>query len=85
MTRKQYDELVKKWNPSMVLHIHYETKHARGSMEMSIAFFIEKYKKIIRVFKGCRIVDCSIIDYERGVVRKHFESLEEVYHYDKGI
>ena len=84
MTYKKYLEITQKWNPSMVLSIKYETPHAKGTMEMSIAFFIEKYKKILRVFKGCRIIECSIIDYERGVVRKHYDTLGDVYN-GKGI
>ena len=84
MTNKRYQEIIKQWNPTMVVYITYKTEHSHGTMTMSIAFFIEKYKRLTRVFKGCEITDVAIVDTERGVVRKHFNSLGELF-YAKGI
>lgn len=78
---KKYQEITKKWNPRKVLSIEYRTRFAEGNMMMSCAFFEEFYKRIVKLFKGCEITKCLLLDSTTGIALKYFDSLEEVLNY----
>lgn len=75
MTNKRYQEIIRSWNYEEVIHIEYKTEHARGYMEMSAEFLIEKYKKLLKVFKGVDILDISVVNESTGVVYIHLGDL----------
>ena len=82
MTWKKYTEICSKWNPREVLSIEYKTRFTHGNMMMSIVFFVEYYKRFVKLFKGVEIVNCLLIDTTTGIAYKYFESLEDVLNYD---
>jgi len=83
MTNKRYKEIISRWNPEEVIHIDYNTKHSFGMMEMSCEFFIEKYKKLNKVFKDVDVGIC-IINKKTGVVYIHLQDLFNAWLYAIG-
>lgn len=79
MTYKKYMTIVSLWKPECVLYIRYETKHTSGKMTMSIAFFLEMYKKIIRLLKRVKMVSIFLKNENTQIVYKYYEDLESVY------
>ena len=75
MTTKRYKEIIKSWNYEEVIHIEYKTEHARGYMEMSCEFLIEKYKKLLKVFKDVELLDISIVNLSTGITYIHLQDL----------
>ena len=84
MTNKRYKEIISRWNPSEIIHIDYNTEHASGYMEMSCEFLIEKYNKLLKVFKGVNIHDIYIINKETNVVYIHLQDLFNAWLYAIG-
>ena len=84
MTNKRYKEIIKSWNYEEVIHIEYRTEHARGYMEMSCAFLIEKYKKLLKVFKGVHISDICIVNERTGITYIHLSDLFNAWLYAIG-
>ena len=84
MTRKKYYELVKQWNPEMVLYIRYRTKHSVGRITMSLAFFLEQNTKIIRMMKKVEIKDIYLKNELTDRVQMYFKSLPDVWFYAIG-
>ena len=84
MTNKRYREIINKWNYEEVIHIEYRTEHSRGYMEMSGAFLIEKYKKLLKAFKGVKILDVSVVNERTGVVYIHLQDLFNAWLYAIG-
>lgn len=80
----KYNELIAKWNPEMVLYIRYRTNYSKGLMTMSIAFFIEKYKKITRLLKRVEIREIYVKNEFTGIVIKELFTLKNAYEYAMG-
>ena len=76
MTSKRYWEIVHQYNSHEVLYIVYGTKHSKGKITCSIAFFLEMYKKFSRLLKKVDISHIFLRDEETGIVVKYFMSLE---------
>ena len=84
ISNKRYKQLIAEWNPSMVVHIRYTTKHAVGRMTFSIAFFLEFNQKITKLFKGVQIREIYVKNELSGIVLEHFQSLPELWFYAIG-
>ena len=84
MTNKRYKEIINSWNYEEIIHIEYKTEHARGYMEMSCEFLIEKYKKLLKVFKDVYISDICIVNERTGVTYIHLKDLFNTWLYAIG-
>ena len=80
-SNKRYKELIDAWNPYMVVYIHYSTKHSTGTMKMSVKFFLEFNNRIIKLFKGCEILEITIRDDVNAVSHKIVFSLYDAWIY----
>lgn len=75
MTKKRYNQIIESWNPEMVLTIRYTTQHSVGRIAMSIAFFLETYKKITKILKNVEIREIYIRNENTGIVVAYFQDL----------
>lgn len=81
---KKYKELVAKWNPTMVIHVRYETRHSKGQMTFSVAFFLEFNSKILKLFKGTTIKEIFVKNEDKQIVLEYFNSFNELWFYAIG-
>ena len=84
ISNKIYKQLIAQWNPEMVVHVRYTTKHSKGQMTFSIAFFLEFNSKILKLFKGCTIRELFVKNENTGVVLEYFKSFPELWFYAIG-
>ena len=84
MKNKRYNELINAWNPQVVIYIDYKTKHSTGKMMMSVKFFLEFNNRIIKLFKGCQIVNVTIRDDVHGITIETFDDLFNTWLYCLG-
>ena len=68
LTNKQYYKIC---NSRLYVTIIYRTEFSSGKVEMKGLFLIEKYKKLLKLFKGVEIKDMFVSDAETGVVYIH--------------
>ena len=81
---KRLKRLTSQWNPEMVVHVRYTTKYSKGQMTFSIAFFLEFYLMIQKMFKGCEIRELYIKNENLGIVTKYFQSFPDLWFYAIG-
>lgn len=60
MTYKSYIKLIESYKSDILVEIQYETKHSCGVIKLTAPFFLEKYKKIVRLLKNVKINDTSV-------------------------
>ena len=63
MTNKRYMEIISKWNPEELVLIRYRTQYSRGTIKISCAFLIEKYKKLYRLLKDVDVIIDNHFNY----------------------
>lgn len=78
-SNKRYQELIQAWNPHVVMYIQYRTKHTTGTMRMSVKFFLEFNNRIVKLFKGCDIIEITIRDEVHQVSHKQFFALYDAW------
>ena len=87
ISNKKYKELITQWNPEMVVHVRYTTAHSKGQMMFSIAFYLEFYSKIQKLFKDKKIREIREIyvkNENTGIVLEYFQSFPELWFYAIG-
>ena len=81
---KRLKEITSRWNPEMVVYVRYTTPNSKGKMTFSIAFFLEYWKKIQRLFKGCEIREIFVKNEITGIVYETFQTFPELWFYAIG-
>lgn len=84
LSNKRLKEIISRWNPLMIVYIRYTTKYSIGKMTLSIAFFLEFNRKIIKLFKGCEIREIFVKNEITGIVLEYFQSFSELLEYAIG-
>lgn len=84
ISAKRLKEITSRWNSEMVVYVRYTTKYSVGKMTFSIAFFLEYWKKIQRLFKGCEIREIFVKNEITGIVYETFNSFYELWFYAIG-
>lgn len=84
ISNKRLEQLVNSWNPEMVIYIRYTSKNSKGKMTMSIAFFLEFYQKINKLFKGCKIREIFVKNENTQIVLYEGKSLPDLWFYAIG-
>ena len=84
MTKKRYKEIIASWNPEMMLYIRYKTRYSCGKITMSIAFFMETYKKWYKMLKDVEIVEIYVKNEFTGIVIQQLTDLFSAWIYGLG-
>lgn len=57
------------------VYITYQSKYSKGQLIINSKFFIEKYKKLYRLLKDCKIIDILIKDRERAIAITYIKDM----------
>lgn len=72
LTNKKLDEIKR---GKYYVYINYKSKYSTGQMIVKGLFLIEKYKKIYKLFKDCKIISILIKDETRGIAITYTKDL----------
>ena len=61
------------------VHINYYSKYSSGQMIIKGLFFIEKYRKLKRLFRDCDVKQILIKDEEDSIAIVYLPNMEMAY------